>query len=125
MLLPCQTCTALPQFEKSLNTMSTHSQKLTTEVEIFDLRDGMIESEQEQGSVNAFAADFQALCHFGERIGSALNLGPSWMGAVQENGLTVAYCVPEGDLVGGKPGKGGRVPNRALLFEMLTTLNDN
>lgn len=104
--------------------MSTNHHKLTTEVELYDLRDGMIESEQDQASVDAFAADFQALCHFGEKIGSAFNLGSSWMGAVQESGMTVAYCVPEGDLVEGKPGRGGRSLHRALLFEMLTTLND-
>jgi hypothetical protein len=93
-------------------------------LETFDLNSGNVESALSQESVDAFAADFQALRHFGEKFGHALDLGNSWMGALQEDDYSVAYSSPERDLAATPHGKGARVGQRALLFELLSHITD-
>jgi hypothetical protein len=61
----------------------------------FDLRGAMIESDQPQEAVDAFAADFQALRHFGLKMGAALNLGSPSAGILSETGHTLAYSNPD------------------------------
>lgn len=87
---------------------------------LFSLLDGHVESSAGQEVVDAFAADFQGLRHFGSKIGDALNLGDAWTGALQEEDLTVAYAY-FGEGTGPKdPGAGALVGRRASLYEMLT-----
>lgn len=102
--------------------MSTDHQSSPPLLETFDLRGGTIESDLPQDSVDAFAADFQGLRHFGEKLGGALDLGTPWMGALQEENYCVAYSSPERNLAGTLHGKGARVCQRALLFELLTLI---
>jgi hypothetical protein len=83
-------------------------------LETYDLKEGLVSSDLGQASVDAFAADFQALRHFGEKLGNALDMSNPWMGALQESGYSVAYSTPEKALVG----------QRALLFELLTLITD-
>jgi hypothetical protein len=93
-------------------------------LETYDLKNGLVSSDLGQASVDAFAADFQALRHFGEKIGSALDLNNPWMGALQESAYSVAYSTPEKALDTLPLGKGARVGQRALLFEMLTLITE-
>lgn len=93
-------------------------------LETFDLKDGLVSSDLGQTSVDAFAADFQALRHFGEKLGNALDFNAPWMGALQESGYSVAYSTPEKSLDTTPVGKGARVGQRALLFEMLSHITD-
>lgn len=87
---------------------------------LFHLQDGLVESSAGQEIVDAFAADFQGLRHFGSKIGDALNLGDAWTGALQEEDMTVAYAY-FGEGTGPKdPGAGALVGKRASLYEMLT-----
>lgn len=94
-------------------------------LETYELRDGIVESEHSQESVDAFAADFQALRHFGEKLGSAFDLPAPWMGALQEPDYTVVFSSPQGDSENQPTGSGGRIGQRALLFELLSTITDN
>ncbi len=93
-------------------------------LETFDLKNGQVESDLSQASVDAFAADFQALRHFAEKFGNALDLANPWMGALQEPGYCVAYSSPEKEKAGTPHGKGARVGQRALLFELLTLITE-
>jgi hypothetical protein len=102
--------------------MSTDTAPPQPLLETFDLRGGVIESDLPQESVDAFAADFQGLRHFGEKLGGALDLGIPWMGALQEETYCVAFSSPERNLAGTLHGKGARVCQRALLFELLTLI---
>ena len=94
-------------------------------LETFDLRDGLVSSDLSQSSVDAFAADFQALRHFGEKLGNALDLNAPWMGTLQEAGYSVAYSTPEKTVENTSQGKGARVGDRALLFELLSHITDS
>ena len=93
-------------------------------LETYDLKEGLVSSDLGQASVDAFAADFQALRHFGEKLGNALDMSNPWMGALQESGYSVAYSTPEKALDTLPLGKGARVGQRALLFELLTLITD-
>ena len=93
-------------------------------LEVFDLKNGQVESELPQQAVDAFAADMQALRHFGEKLGQAVDLGKPWMGALQETAYSLAYSTPEKSLDILPQGKGARVGQRALLFELRSLITD-
>ena len=87
---------------------------------VFTLKDGLVESAGGQELVDAFAADFQGLRHFGSKIGDALNLGEAWTGTLQEEDLTVNYAY-FGEGTGPKdPGAGALIGKQTLLYELLT-----
>lgn len=87
---------------------------------LFTLKEGVVESAAGQDLVNAFAADFQGLRHFGSKIGDALNLGDAWTGTLQEHDLTVTYAY-FGEGTGPKdPGAGALIGKKTLLYESLT-----
>ncbi|SKB07644.1 hypothetical protein SAMN02745166_04739 [Prosthecobacter debontii] len=88
----------------------------------FTLQDGVVESSADQTLVDAFAADFQGLRHFGAKIGEALNLGDPWSGILQESDLTLGYAY-SGQGTGPKdPGAGALIGTQALLMELLTDI---
>lgn len=87
---------------------------------LFSLKDGHVESSGDQEIVDAFAADFQGLRHFGSKIGEALNLGNAWSGTLQEHDLTVSYAY-HGEGTGPKdPGAGALIGKKTPLYELLT-----
>ncbi len=87
---------------------------------LFTLKNGIIESAASQNLVDAFAADFQGLHHFGSKIGAALDLGEPWTGTLQEEDLTVNYAY-FGEGTGPQdPGAGAMIGKRALIYELLT-----
>lgn len=89
---------------------------------LFTLQDGLVESSADQSLVDAFAADFQGLRHFGAKIGDALNLGDPWSGLLQETDLTVGYAY-SGEGTGPKdPGAGALIGKKALLMEILADI---
>lgn len=103
-------------------TLESDSHPASVPLQTFDLRDGLVESALDQVAVDAFAADFQALRHFGEKLGSSLDLGVPWMGALQEESYSLGFSTPEPGLTSTPRGKGARVGQRALFAEMLEVL---
>jgi hypothetical protein len=97
--------------------VSTHS---PTPLTFFTLHEGVVESSAGQELVDAFAADFQGLRHFGAKIGQALDLGDAWTGTAQEDDLTVTYAYFGEGTGPNDPGAGALVPRKMLLYEMLT-----
>ncbi len=90
---------------------------------LFTLKNGVVESAAEQDLVDAFAADFQGLRHFGMKIGDALNLGEAWSGLAQEEDMTVAYAYFGEGTGPTDPGAGALVGKKTLMFEMLTKIS--
>lgn len=87
---------------------------------LFTLKEGLVESSTGQELVDAFAADFQGLRHFGSKIGDALNLGNAWTGMLQEEDLTVTYAYFGEGTGPNDPGAGAMIGKKTLLFELLT-----
>lgn len=87
---------------------------------LFSLNEGLVESTADQVLVDAFAADFQGLRHFGSKIGDALNLGDAWTGTLQENDLTVTYAYFGEGTGPNDPGAGALIGKKTLLYELLT-----
>lgn len=92
----------------------------STPLTFFSMKDGHVESTTGQELVDAYAADFQGLRHFGSKIGDTLNLGEAWTGTLQEEDLTVTYAYA-GEATGPKDeGHGALIGKKALLFDILT-----
>jgi hypothetical protein len=86
----------------------------------FTLKDGLVESDADQNQVNAFAADFQGLRHFGSKIGDVLNLGDAWTGTLLEENLTVTYAYLGKGTSAKDPGNGLLTAQETLLYESLS-----
>ncbi|MDZ4287213.1 MAG: hypothetical protein U0984_04605 [Prosthecobacter sp.] len=88
----------------------------------FILKNGAVESGAGQTLVDAFAADFQGLRHFGAKIGETLDLGSPWTGTLQEDDFTLAYGY-FGEGTGAEdPGAGALIGKKVLLYELLTKI---
>ena len=86
----------------------------------FTLKDGLVESSADQVLVDAFAADFQGLKHFGGKIGDALGFEPPWSGVLQEDDLSVAFAYFGEGTGPNDPGAGALTTRKTLLYELLT-----
>lgn len=98
--------------------MSALSAPLTT----FTLKNGVVESSAGQTLVDAFAADFQGLRHFGGKLGEVLELGSAWTGTLQEEDFTLVYAYFGADTGPDDPGAGALVGKKVLLFELLSKI---
>jgi hypothetical protein len=98
--------------------MSAISAPLTT----FTLKNGVVESGADQTLVDAFAADFQGLRHFGMRIGEALELGSPWTGTLQEEDFTLTFGYFGEGTAADDPGGGALIGKRVGLFELLNSI---
>ncbi len=86
----------------------------------FTLKEGVVESSADQELVDAFAADFQGLRHYGTKLGEALDLGAPWTGTLQEDDLTVTYAYFGEGTGPNDPGAGALIGKKSLLYELLT-----
>lgn len=93
------------------------------DLQTFQMNAGRIESDADQTSVDHFAADFQGLRHFGARVGSALELGDPWLGAVREPDSTLMFVYPSAGVGPDDPGTGGMIEKRVPLYELVETLS--
>lgn len=91
-------------------------------LQLFSLSEGVISSDEPQEAVDAFAADFQGLRHFGLKLGQAMGLKGAWVGAVQEADFAVAFRLEGTETGKDATGSGARVGQQALLFELLQTI---
>lgn len=89
----------------------------------FELRDGNVLGDTNEEDVRNFAADFQGLRHFGQKIGEALDLGSPWLGAFRETDYTHLWAFPGNSTLPTDPGNGAvvsrHVPLVGLLEEVL------
>lgn len=90
---------------------------------LFTLRDGLVSSPAAQNLVDAFAADFQGLRHFGAKLGDSLGLGDPWMGTLQEEDYTLNFAYFDSGTSALDPGAGALIGEKRPLFELLTRVN--
>ncbi|MBK8093791.1 MAG: hypothetical protein IPK32_17895 [Verrucomicrobiaceae bacterium] len=96
----------------------------TQSLALFTLRDGLVSSSAAQGLVDAFAADFQGLKHFGAKLGDSLGLGEPWMGTLQEQDFTMNFAYFDGGTGSLDPGAGALIGEKRPLYELLTRVNE-
>ncbi len=89
---------------------------------IFSLKNGIVESGADQPLVDAFAADFQGLRHFGNKVGEALELGTPWTGTLQEDDFTLVFSYFGEGTGTNDPGAGALIGKKVLLYELLTKI---
>lgn len=85
----------------------------------FSFNRGVVEGDADQALVDAFAADFQGLRHYGAKIGETLDLGEPWTGTLQERDLTVGYAYAGAGVAPHDPGAGALAARALPLYEML------
>jgi hypothetical protein len=89
---------------------------MSSQPKLFVIHDGAVSGNTSQDDANAFAADYQGLRHFSNRVGEALNLGTGWLGAFREADFSHLWVVPGADT---DLAKGVMLERRAILSEML------
>jgi len=92
-------------------------------LQLFTLKDGLVASDSGQEAVNNYAADFQGLRHFGQKIGECLDLGAPWAGTLQEEDFTLNFAYFDAGTDAQDPGAGALVGERIPLFELLSRVN--
>ncbi|MGV3661410.1 MAG: hypothetical protein ACO1TE_14575 [Prosthecobacter sp.] len=92
-------------------------------LQLFTLKDGVVSSDGGQEAVDNFAADFQGLRHFGTKVGECMDLGPPWMGTLQEEDFTLNFAYFDAGTDPQDPGAGALIGERIPMFELLTRVN--
>ncbi len=93
-----------------------------TELRLFDIRNGLVISDTGQKDADDFAADFQGLRHFADRVGAGLEMGASLYASLHEPDFTFMYLLPPDS--GTQPSNasgamiGGSVSNNELLVTL-------
>ena len=72
-----------------------NSPDATPSPRFFHIQNGLVISETGQQDADDFAADFQGLRHFADRIGGGLDLGASLYASLHEPDFTFMYLLPE------------------------------
>lgn len=62
---------------------------------MFSIQNGVVMSDSGQQDADDFAADFQGLRHFADKIGAALDLGPSYYSTIHEDAYSFMYLLPQ------------------------------
>ena len=93
-----------------------------TALRLFEIQNGLVISETGQQDADDFAADFQGLRHFAEKIGQTLEIGNCQYASTHEAGLTFMYLLPPN--AGGQPSRatGAMIGANVSNNELLTTL---
>ena len=89
---------------------------------LFDIKNGLVISETGQQDADDFAADFQGLRHFADRIGAGLELGPSLYASLHEPDFTFMYMLPLESDAQANNATGAMIEANVSNNEMLVTL---
>jgi len=101
-----------------MQTNVTPSQALR----LFQIQNGLVISDTGQQDADDFAADFQGLRHFADRIGATLDLGTSHYASLHEPDFSFMFVLP--DNAGSPPSRAsgamisGYVGNTELLIAL-------
>ncbi len=99
-------------------------EQASTSLRIFQIQNGLVISESGQQDADDFAADYQGLRHFSDRIGQVLDLGSSLYASVHEPQFTFMYLLP--DNAGAQPAKasGAMIGSSVANTELLVALRE-
>jgi hypothetical protein len=102
--------------------MDSSQSQASQSLRVFQIQNGLVISESGQQDADDFAADFQGLRHFADRIGGTLELGASLYAALHEPGFTFMFLLPPNaqSLPGNALGAmiGSNVSNNELLVTL-------
>ncbi len=88
-------------------------------LKLFEFSNGTVSGETGPEDAENFAADFQGLRHFAEKISEALDLGDAWMGGFREADFTHFWA----SSADGLSGQGSMINCHAPLFELLQNVS--
>ena len=98
---------------------SSESPGPSVELKRFEIRDGNVSGDTSEEDVKHFAADFQGLRHFGQKIGESLDLGTPWLGAFREADFTHLWAYAGNHSLPTDPGNGAMIARHSALVELL------
>ncbi|MFZ4768208.1 MAG: hypothetical protein ACOYMN_24945 [Roseimicrobium sp.] len=102
--------------------MDAHSPTSPPRLRLFQIQNGLVISETGQQDADDFAADFQGLRHFADRIGGALELGASQYAALHEPGFTFMFLLPPDAQSQPSRASGAMIESNVSNNELLVTL---
>ena len=85
----------------------------------FEFTNGSIVGHDDVTEAEHFAADFQGLRHFAQKIGDAMDLGEVWMGSFRERDFALLWSCS----IDGLSGQGAMIDSNAPLFELLQNVS--
>lgn len=94
----------------------------TPALRLFDIKNGLVISETGQQDADDFAADFQGLRHFADRVGAGLELGNSLYASLHEPDFTCMYMLPMDGSSQANNASGAMIEASVSNNEMLVTL---
>ena len=99
-----------------------NSPDASTSPRFFNIQNGLVISETGQQDADDFAADFQGLRHFADRIGGGLDLGGSLYASLHEPDFTFMYLLPEDPGAQSSNASGGMIDGSVSNNEMMVAL---
>jgi hypothetical protein len=92
------------------------------DLRIFHIQNGLVISETGQQDADDFAADFQGLRHFADRVGATLELGASLYASMHEPAFTFMYLLPPDSSAQVRSASGAMISANVSNNELLVTL---
>lgn len=92
------------------------------DLRIFHIQNGLVISETGQQDADDFAADFQGLRHFTDRVGATLELGSSLYASLHEPDFTFMYLLPLDSNAQVRSASGAMISANVSNNELLVTL---
>ncbi|WP_009964136.1 hypothetical protein [Verrucomicrobium spinosum] len=89
---------------------------------VLEIQNGLVISESGQQDADDFAADYQGLRHFADRVGGALELGGSLYAAIHEPEFSMMFLLPVGADKPATQAVGAMVDANVSNNELLVTL---
>jgi len=96
----------------------------STSLRVFDIQNGLVISESGQQDADDFAADFQGLRHFSDRVGHVLDLGTSLYASVHEPQFTFMYLLPDNASAQPSRATGAMIGSSVANTELLVALRE-
>ncbi len=92
------------------------------DLRVFDIRNGLVISDTGQKDADDFAADFQGLRHFADRVGAGLEMGTSLYASLHEPDFTFMYLLSPDSGTQPSNASGAMIGGSVSNNEMLVTL---
>ena len=92
------------------------------DLRLFDIRNGIVISDTGQKDADDFAADFQGLRHFADRVGAGLDLGTSLYASLHEPDFTFMYLLQQDSSAQPGNASGAMIDGSVSNNELLVTL---
>ncbi|HSJ01391.1 MAG: hypothetical protein ACAI34_05435 [Verrucomicrobium sp.] len=89
---------------------------------VLEIQNGLVISDSGQQDADDFAADYQGLRHFADRVGGALELGGALYGALHEQEFSMMFLLPSEAEKQASQAVGAMIDANVSNNELLVTL---